>query len=207
MEEFGNMNTEFIEYQSNLKSIENILGISEVSMWSCKHLAPYITRIIRYLNLDLIGELGTDGKILDYIHELERVWEDGADKIVHEETETWAREVLGNEFVDLIETNLEGENSVETRVYNSDRFVFCWSNILSTLLEQLHSKYWNILHPVNNGECSCCCSKGEDQKYWEEQYSSGVFAEDEETEPRVGKGTVNNDTGSCLCSGYIKNSN
>lgn len=183
---------EFAEYQSNLKSLENILGVSDISMWSCKHLAPYITRIIKYINLDLISEYGTDGEILDYIHEVERVWGEGAENIVHEKTEAWAKEVLGEELVED---------------YLSDRFVFCWSGIIGSLLERLRIQYWNILRPVDSGACSCCCRKGETQKDWEESYSSGVFPEDEETMPLISNSTNNRTDGKrCLCDGYIKNS-
>lgn len=166
-----------VEYQSNLKSLKNMLGISEISMWSCDHLAPYITRIVKYLNLDLIKECGTEGKILDYIHELERVWDLGADKIVHEETEEWAEVVMGEKFLEELEP------------YSPDRFVFCWTGIVSGILEKMWLIYQDLLNPIKDNKI-CPCQSGESQKEWEYYRSS------DSGDSRL--------SGGCLCPGYRK---
>lgn len=148
------------EYQINLSSLKRIFGVPEISMWTCEHLAPYYTRTIKYVLTNLVSKYGTDGEILDYIKELERVWDYGADKIVHEKTTELANEVLDNDFI--------------ASEYDEPRFVFCWTGLLAGLLERLRIQYWDLLHPKKSNECPCCCAPGENQKTWE-NYKSDVL--------------------------------
>lgn len=186
---------DWIEYKTATDNIKNSLGLGSLDHWTCKHLAPYITRIYQYLNKKLI-ELGDDADIKDKIDLMLSVFKDGADKIVHEKTSDLAGEL------DLLDVSENDEVK-----YEEPRFVFSWTNIMSTLMERLSIQYYELLNPIVQGKCpqNCCCGKQEGQKEWEE-YTSGVFPENEIITPSTGS-TASTTISSTPCCDRVKTQN
>lgn len=89
--------------------------------------------------------------------------------------------------------------------YEQDRFVFCWTNVMSCLQTRLKIQYASLLEEPVSTDCYCCCGTGESWKDWE-SYSSGVYPEDEEyydagLNPGTSVWTTINKKGGCGC-GY-----
>lgn len=181
----------FIDYRVAVDQIKQKLGLPELYHEVRRELAPYLTYIMKYLNTRLMM-LGDDVELIDLIQEVIDVYSEGSDLIVglrHEELATIVGiEVEENEEEDVLEK------------YEGDRFIFSWTNVMSSLVTQLKMIYANLFEdPITQG---CPCTPGETWKDWE-SYSSGVYPEDEEYSS-LGLGTstkwrVTNNVPECTC--------
>lgn len=204
MEESGKMKWNssdgYFEYKTALKSLQDSLGIGTVDYVVRPELAPYLTKILQHIVKKLIL-LGDSADMSEKLQEIFDTFDYGADLIVDGRAYNLAREigvtdeeddkdpttessydetgegdVLDDDEPDTSEDTEVGEGIVP---YDQDRFVFSWSNVMSSLVTRLKIQYASLLYePVQQG-CPCCCGKGESWKDWE-GYTSGVYPEDEE---------------------------
>ena len=161
----------YVKYKSSLTSLKTFLGgIGNLDIYIRPELAPYITHIISYLNTQLtLMDEGTDLK--GYIQEIMDIFSYGADMIV-------IGDALGLAIEVGIDTGTEW-NEDDELPYCQDRFVFCWSNImtyLTTLLKLLYAG----LFAQETEDCLCECggrrvNVGHDNDEWQ----SGIYPEDE----------------------------
>lgn len=150
----------FSQYSEYLKSS---LGISQLDYYLDKQvLLPYYTQITKYLNERLII-LGSDD-IMTKITEILRIFSYGADLICNEGTLDLAYEV--------------GVPSGDEE-FDRDRFVFSWTNALTSLCMRLKFQYANLFVEDQNWDCCTCLPKGQTVKDYE-SWTSGIYPEDEE---------------------------
>ena len=161
------------EYKESLENIKNNLGLRNDDSWFLvsRELAPYITSILKWISGKLI-ELGENSDIKEKLDLIFDLFEDGSVKIIALDGKSLAEEIgIGTEKL--------SSDDINYLTYEQDRFIFSWTNILSSLVERLKLQYASILQdPINQG-CSCSCGRGETTKDWE-SYTSGVYSEDEE---------------------------
>ena len=161
------------EYKESLGNIKNSLGLTNDDSWFLinQDLAPYITSILKWISGKLI-EQGENADIKDKLGLIFDLFEDGSEKIIALEGKSLAEEIG-------IETEKLSPDDPNYLTYEQDRFIFSWTNILSSLVEHLKLQYASILQdPITQG-CPCSCGKGETIKDWE-SYTSGIYPEDEE---------------------------
>lgn len=227
-----NPETGYLDYKMALSDLQKRLGIGVVDWVVRKELAPYLTRIIQYLDRELIL-LGDSADITDLLDRIFEIFDYGADKIVALLGGELAEEV--GIFIDDYESDIDpGDDDGEGRVldenikphlgegpvlddedpeddkefveYKQDRFIFCWANVMSSLVTRLKIQYASLLEEPINTDCYCCCGEGgESWKSWE-SYSSGVYPEDEEyydgaTNHNTSVWTTLSKKGGCTC-GY-----
>lgn len=191
----------YVQYKTVLNDLMSRLGLGAVDYHVRPELAPYITKILTYLDKELIL-LGDDAEILEKLNRIFDIFDYGADLIVDLNAETLAIEV-GCEGA---AGNVEETDDPDYVEYYSDRFIFSWTNVLSCLVTRLKLMYSGLLAETVSQGCYCCCgSKGETWKDWE-AWSSGVYPEDEEYDKnKYQLGTTQNygvsRGGSCTC-GY-----
>lgn len=185
MEESGKIMTDerdYLDYLWSIEALDNILGVRTIDFYTGRDvLFPYISKIVRYLIDNIYLELGNSGTIEDKLTLVEEIFEKGADYICSEKAKDLAEEVLGK----------LSEN------YDQDRFVFCWSNVMSTILMRL--KLQNPVKENKNRECGCCCGKGDSWETWED-FTSGVYPEDENYEKEETQTISTTETNVCGCS-------
>lgn len=162
----------FKDYSISLSSLKKSLGIEKVDYEVRPELAPYLVYIVKHLN-NLLIDAGESAGIVDKLRVIFDEHERGADMIVGLKGMKLAKEIG-------IETdNTWGSVNDFFVPYEEDRFVFCWSNVMSSLITRLRLQYASLLvEPITQG-CGCCCGKGETQKDWE-KYTSGVWPEEED---------------------------
>ena len=125
-------------------------------------LLPYHTVIVQYLNEQLIA-LDTDD-IKTKVQKILDIFDWGADLIC-----TTRAEELGN----CIGIDTQSEN------YDQDRFVFAWTNLMTSLCIRLKLQYLYLFdQDVSTDCCNCNKSKGQTQEDYE-SWSSGVYPNDE----------------------------
>lgn len=163
----------YLTYSSVLKSLKSILGIAQIDFILRCELAPYITKILQYINSRLIL-LGEDVDIKTCINEVFEIYDVGSDKIVTGATKELAFEIG-------IDTNEDVCPSNEEIPYNQDRFVFSWTNILTALVVRLKFQYSSLLVQPIDTDCPCDeCGNSKGQTVADfESWKSGVFPEDE----------------------------
>lgn len=163
-----NKNDGYIRYVSAETNLKNFLGISQVDyfMDSEKLLEPYITSILEYINKKLII-FGIDSDMKLKIEEVLRLFGEGSEKIIHEETMNLVKEVG-------ISTDPDDEAP-----FVRDRFVFCWSNLFTGLCMRLKLQYAHLFAQEDDGECCKCGARGEHTHDYE-SWVSHVFPDDEE---------------------------
>lgn len=148
--------TQYVEY------LKNSLGISQVDFYMVRpELLPYYTQITKYLNERLII-LGTDD-IKSKIIEILDIFDHGAELICNGGTLDLAREV---------------EIPSGDPEYMCCRFVFSWTNALSTLCLRLKFQYAYLFEPEYDPFCCRCGAIGETYEDYE-SWTSGVFPNDE----------------------------
>lgn len=161
------------EYKESLGNIKNSLGLTNDDSWFLinQDLAPYITSILKWISGKLI-EQGENADIKEKLELVFDLFENGSEKIIALEGKSLAEEIG-------IETEKLSSDDSNYLTYEQDRFIFSWTNILSSLVEHLKLQYASVLQdPIIQG-CPCSCGKGETIKDWE-SYTSGVYPEDEE---------------------------
>lgn len=169
----------YIKYKSSLTSIRNILGIGIPDIYMRPELAYYITMIYSYINKRLIM-LGENQELKTYIQEVFDIFLEGADRIV-------MCDALGLAVECGIDTSEEVEESDcwTSAPYCQDRFVFCWSNILTTLYIILSNTYASLLAQEQE-DCCCCggnnCCRVVNPCNELDGWSSGIYPEDENKE-------------------------
>jgi hypothetical protein len=157
----------YYDYTMALDTLEETLGIGTVDFLVRSELAPYLTKILQYINKNIIKEVGLDAETLDKINVVQDLFDEGADLICTE------RALILAEKVDVLDESEDDETK-----YDQDRFVFCWSNVLSSLLTRLKIMYSSLLTEEEDYDCPCCCHKGQTWEDWED-YTSKVWPEDE----------------------------
>lgn len=185
----------FRDYNISLSSLKKLLGIEMVDYEVRPELAPYLVYIIKHLN-NLLVDAGESAGIIDKLKVIFDEQERGADMIVNLNGIELAKEIG-------IETdNTWGSVNDFFVPYEEDIFVFCWSNVMSSLITRLKIQYAHLLvDPIVQG-CKCTCGTGETTKDWE-KYTSGVWPEDEKYS-NLDYGTTSswrlgNDKSECTC--------
>jgi hypothetical protein len=152
----------YVLYTQYLEYLKNSLGISQVDFYTKRpELLPYYTKIVEYLNKRLII-LGTED-IKSKIIEILDIFEHGADLICDGNVISLADEV---------------DISYEDPEYMCCRFVFAWTNALSTLCLRLKFQYAHLFEPEYDPFCCRCGAIGETYEDYE-SWTSGVFPNDE----------------------------
>lgn len=161
------------EYRESLEYIKNSLGLVSDDSWFLinQELAPYITNILKWISGKLI-ELGENTDIKEKLGLIFDLFEDGSEKIIALEGKFLAEEI----GIETEKLSLDDSNYL---TYEQDRFIFSWTNILSSLVEHLKLQYASVLQDSMIQGCPCSCGRGETIKDWE-SYTSGVYPEDEE---------------------------
>lgn len=153
----------FIIYNEALEYLKGSVGISQLDINLDREvLLPYYTVIIKYLNSKLIT-LGSED-IKAKVELIFNEFNQGADLICDKEALTLANE---------IGIDSSSEN------YDQDRFVFSWTNLMSTLTLRLKFQYIHLFKPDYDGECCKCGKPGETTRDWE-SWRSDVYSEDED---------------------------
>lgn len=153
----------YIKYLQASDYLKGLLGISQLDIdLDRKVLLPYQTQIIDYLNTRLI-KLGTDD-IKAKIEDIFDAFSWGADLICSEAALELARQVgIG----------------IEDNLYDQDRFVFSWADLMSTLRLRLKLQYsYLFADEIGDDDCCSCCGKGQTVEDFE-SWNSGVYPEDE----------------------------
>ena len=187
----------FRDYSISLSSLKKLLGIEMVDYEVRPELAPYLVYIIKHLN-NLLVDAGESASTIDKL------------KVIFDEHERGADLIVGLKGINLAkEIGIETDNtwgSVNDFFvpYEEDRFVFCWTDVMSSLITRLKIQYAHLLvDPVIQGcKCTCGCGTGETTKDWE-KYTSGVWPEDEKYS-NLDYGTTSswrlgNDKPECTC--------
>ena len=184
----------FIEYKIAVDQVKSKLGLPTMYHEVRRELAPYLTYILKYLNVRLMS-LGDDAELIELVQEVLDIFSEGSDKIVG----LSATELAMDIGIDVSEPDFEADI---LEYYENDRFIFTWTNVLSCLVTQLKMMYPNLFDESEPQGCSCPCPPGETWKDWE-SYSSGVYPEDEEYNGlswgTSTKWKVNNTTPECTC--------
>ena len=187
----------FRDYSISLSSLKKLLGIEMVDYEVRPELAPYLVYIIKHLN-NLLVDAGESASTIDKL------------KVIFDEHERGADLIVGLKGINLAkEIGIETDNTWGSFndffvPYEEDRFVFCWTDVMSSLITRLKIQYAHLLvDPVIQGcKCTCGCGTGETTKDWE-KYTSGVWPEDEKYS-NLGYGTTSswrlgNDKPECTC--------
>lgn len=154
----------YVKYKSSLTSLRSFLGINNFDFYIRPELAPYITYIVGYLNSQLVLK-GDNVTLKEYVQEIFDIFSYGADMIV-----------MGDALGLAIEVGID--TSDEELPYCQDRFVFCWSNIMTYLYTLLKLMYAGLFAQEKEEGCGCCgciVRNGHDYDEWE----SGIYPEDE----------------------------
>ena len=180
--------------------LKQTLGLIQLDYWKeRKILVPYYYYIVSYLN-ERLGNLGTDD-IKSLIEEVFTIFEWGGDLIIeHRFIELAAHigmlnDIYGRyvpdveresgeidndedilpdvEIIDLV----DGEEFYYIDCY-MDRFIFCWSDFMSTLCLRLKFQYAFLFAQEPDGECCKCGAHGQTETDYE-SWESGVYPEDE----------------------------
>jgi hypothetical protein len=155
----------YLKYVQVSDFLKGILGISQLDIdLDRKVLLPYQTQIIDYLNTRLI-KLGTDD-IKAKLNEVFDIFSWGADLICSEAAIELGRQIgIGT----------------ENELYDQDRFVFSWTDLMSTLRLRLKLQYAYLFASEDSGlddNCCCCHTAGETTADYE-SWQSGVNPNDE----------------------------
>jgi hypothetical protein len=180
----------YLQYKVALSDLMKRLGLGAVDYHVRPELAPYITKILEFVDKKLVL-LGDDADILEKLNTIFELFDYGADLIVALQADTLATEVgVYDEEIPTEEETLDDQDDTEEEesneeegdyiIYSRDRFIFSWTNVMSCLVTRLKLMYAGLLvEPVSQG-CACCCgSTGETYKDWE-AWSSGIYPQDEE---------------------------
>lgn len=146
------------------------LGISQLDFSRRDVLIPYFTAILKYLNKRLIL-LGTDD-IKVIVQEIFDIFDHGAELICNKHTLDLTVEVG-------IPTNTTDTDTDDNLKYDQDRFVFSWTNFMTSLCMRLKFQYAYLFTQDYDGDCCKCGAKGQTWKDYE-SWMSGVYPEDEE---------------------------
>lgn len=214
----------YIQYKLVLTDLMSRLGIGAVDYHVQPELAPYITKILEYVDKRLLL-LGDSADMKEKLQEIFDIFDYGAELIVDLRGLVLAKEVgVADGFdieieeddagdLDLFdggelgseENNEEPEIQIKHIDYSQDRFIFSWTNILTSLVVRLKLMYASLLVEQTPQGCPCCCgSSGETWKDWE-AWSGGIYPNDEEYGNDYSLGTTQNygvkSSTTCTC-GY-----
>lgn len=172
MEENGNMKWNstdgYVTYKVALNFLEEALGVSSLNFSVKPDLAPYTTKILEYLNKKIVG-IGEDSDMIDKVQLILDTYDYGETYIVNLDSDTLAAEVG-------VTDSLTDTNDV---LYHQERFVYSWTNLITSLAERLKIQYMSLLYQPTSQGCSCNCGVGDNWKSYE-SYTSGINPEDEE---------------------------
>lgn len=138
------------------------LGIPQLDFSRREVLIPYFTAILKYLNKRLIL-LGTDD-IKSLVQEVFDTFDYGADLICDKH---------------VLDLTVEVGIPTDDINYDQDRFVFSWTDFMTSLCMRLKFQYAYLFTQDYDGDCCKCGAKGQTWKDYE-SWMSGVYPEDEE---------------------------
>lgn len=165
----------YTEFQEASEYIKNKLGIVQLDFDLGRQvLLPYQVMILKYLNSKLIQTASEDIKV--NIQLILDTYSYGADLIcfgpIEDEEEEWKTGTL------KLAAEVLGPDGVEAEEYDTDRFVFAWTNALTSLCLRLKLQYAYLFEQEPSGDCCQCGAKGETDRDFE-SWVSGVYPEDE----------------------------
>lgn len=167
-----NDKTGYIIYKTSLQNIKSLLGISQIDYSYRCELIPYITYILDYINKRLVF-IPDDSDITVYINEIIDIKNHGEDKILYQAVDE-LRSELGIDPGEIYVDNSEIP-------YDENRFVYSWSNVITSLLVRIKYQYQYLFTQNKDTDCQCGdeCSPGQSVKDFE-TWTSKVYPEDEE---------------------------
>lgn len=188
----------YFEYESMVSYIQDYLGIGDVVDYILdKRNKHYIFRILKYLQYKF-QELGTDAETIDKIY------------LVRDLREWVCKKILGHRIEEVSECMQfdlgcgchNGE--VPHLDTETDFVILAWelADILSSLYTRLKILYASLLSETTDSGCSCRCARGESQNETWDNWTSGVYTEDENLEYLDATQSVSSSggIGSCGCS-------
>ena len=176
----------YSEYKQALTYLQGSLGLQTVDFLVREELADPITDTVKWLNEKLIL-LGDDSSIKAKLQVVFDAFDYGADKIIWGKAQELKNEVSdpdgedGDNILDGEGDNLDEDGDVLDERLALDRFIFSWSNIMTSLCLRLKIQYSSLLYTPPTYGCTCACGEGETWKDIE-SWSSGVWPEDETME-------------------------
>ena len=158
----------YVRYNVAVGTVKRILGLGAVDFYmESEELTPYITFTLEYISKRLIL-LGDNKELKDLVQEVLDIYNYGAEKIISLESTELAEEIG-------IRVTQEETDEVE---YETERFVFTWTNVLTSIVVRLRFLYPFLFADVYDGECCKCGVRGENTTTYE-AWRSGVYPEDE----------------------------
>lgn len=127
-------------YQSILRSLKDVLGLSCIQFWDTPGLHQYVEIVLEYLNSEILGQDPKDP--ISAIKVLCEVIDQG-NKLLLEESVTNLKIAIG------IEEDPEGWSDV--------LFGVAWTNICTSLWESAKCNYAGVLWELEHQECECWC--------------------------------------------------
>lgn len=132
----------YTEYQSTLRSLQGILGMSCFEFWDTTELHPYVEVVLGYLNKELIGR-GPAGEPVKAIKDLCEIIDQG-NQVFLEGSLTDFLYVLG----------IDRESWED---WSDALFGVAWANICTSLWESAKCNYAGVLWELEHAECGCWC--------------------------------------------------
>lgn len=183
----------YLKHEQAETYLKQILGLTQLDYWKERQvLIPYFYYIINYLDQQLT-DLGTED-IKELVEEVFRIFEWGGDLIIDHKAcllaykigcinlnelgigpsdpEKYSDDLLPKDWASI---EIDGESEI---AFNRTYFVFCWSNLMSTLCLRLKFQYGYLFAQEPDGECCVCGARGQTETDYE-SWESGVYPEDE----------------------------
>lgn len=133
----------YFRYQTALRSFESLLGLGAIDWDITCELAPYATQILEYLNRQLIPQDTLKSRVMEVID----MWNEGRDDIVFDRCQN----LLYKMNIDDGDYYLDDEEIP----YRQDRFVLCWTNMMTALIVRLKFQYQQIFQEPEL-DCHLC---------------------------------------------------
>lgn len=154
----------YVLYKQASEYLKSILGLPQLDMYTEREeFIPYYYYIISYLNTNLIN-LGTED-LKSLIEKIYEIFDYGVEKII------------SHEVLSLSEETGIYDSPEDTLQYDQEYFIFCWSDLLSTLCLRLKFQY-AYLFEQEPEECCKCGAHGQTESDYE-SWQSGVYPTDE----------------------------
>ena len=130
----------YTTYQSILRSLKDVLGLSCIQFWDTSELHKYAEIVLGYLNSEILGQDPQDNMaaiktLCDTIDQGNRIFLEGS--------------VADLKFAMGIEDEPEDWSDV--------LFGVAWANICTSLWESAKCNYAGVLWDLEHQECECWC--------------------------------------------------
>lgn len=188
----------YVEYQEALSYFLRALGLTQLDHRKNREvLYPYYLQYIKYMNWVFINE--TEDNIKAKIEKVLEISDLGSTYICTKEPED-SNSDLTLDWAQRIGVEVDSDH------FDKDRFVFSWSDFMSTLCLRLKFQYAHLFAQEVDDSCGCKCGKGQTEEDYE-SWVSGVYPQDEEYD-RTNYYRVHSNWGVTedrLCDCYKKN--